>query len=151
MPHYISGFRYDDLEISKMVMGKMKSKDNVEIVEVESADKFKSFLGQMDLVISAKMHPAVLALSEGVPTLCIAYDHKQTGLFDSLDLSECVLPIYEFSKEKLLSKISYVWDNRDKIRAELDARTPVIQENVKRAIKAALTRTLLPTLIGNGD
>jgi polysaccharide pyruvyl transferase WcaK-like protein len=138
MPHYISGFRYDDLEISKMVMGKMKSKDNVEIVEVETADEFKSFLGEMDMVISAKMHPAVLALSEGVPTLCIAYDHKQTGLFDRLDMCECVLPIYEFSKEKLLSRISYVWNNSETIKARLALRVPVMQRSVEEATRRAL-------------
>jgi len=138
MPHYISGLRYDDLEISKMVMEKMKSKDNVELVEVETVDKFKSFLGEMDLVISAKMHPAVLALSEGVPTLCIAYDHKQTGLFNSLDMSECILPIYEFSREKLLAKINYVWNNSEAIKAGLTLRVPMIQRSVEEATRRAL-------------
>lgn len=143
VPHYISGFRYDDLEISKMVVQKMERKGKAEILEIESADEFKAFLDDMDLVVSAKMHPAVLALSGGVPTLCIAYDHKQTGLFDSLGMSECVLPIYEFSKERLLSKISSVWKNSNEIRAKLVARVPAIQQNVEAATRKALSVAMM--------
>jgi colanic acid/amylovoran biosynthesis protein len=138
VPHYISGFRYDDLEISKMVVQKMGTKGNVEILEIESADEFKAFLDDMDLVVSSKMHPAVLALSGGVPTICIAYDHKQTGLFDSLSMSECVLPINEFSKKKLLSKICDVWENNVEIRTDLAWHVPIIQQNVEAATGKAL-------------
>jgi len=140
LPHYVSGFRYDDLEISKMIMQKMRNKSRAAIVEVEKAEEFKSFLGEMDLVISSKMHPAVLALSGYVPTLCVAYDHKQTGLFESLDMIECVIPLSELSGRKLFSKICYVWNNRKKTEAVLKASVPSIRKNIMEAIRSALSQ-----------
>jgi polysaccharide pyruvyl transferase WcaK-like protein len=140
LPHYVSGFRYDDLEISKMILHKMKNKDHARIVEVEKAEEFKSFLDKMDVVISSKMHPAVLALSGLVPTLCVAYDHKQIGLFMSLDMSECVIPLNELSSGRLFSKICYVWNNKERIRAKLETHVSFIQKNIREAIKLALSQ-----------
>lgn len=140
LPHYVSGFRYDDLEISKMILQKMRNKNRARIVEVEKAEEFKSFLDKMDVVISSKMHPAVLALSGRVPTLCVAYDHKQIGLFESLDMNKCVIPLNELSSGRLFSKICYVWNNKERIRAELETRVPSIQKNIRETIKSALSQ-----------
>jgi colanic acid/amylovoran biosynthesis protein len=134
LPHYVSGFSFDDAEISQMVIQRMRNRRHASILQVQTADEFKLLLDQMNIVVSAKMHPAVLALSGTVPTLCIAYDHKQTGLFNSLEMSECVISIEEFSRENLKSKILYVWNNREQIRARLRSRVPLIQKNVKDAI-----------------
>jgi len=148
LPHYVSGFRYDDLEISKMILHKMKNKDHARIVKVEKAEEFKSFLDKMDVVISSKMHPAVLALSGLVPTLCVAYDHKQIGLFMSLDMSECVIPLNELSSGRLFSKICYVWNNKETIRAKLETHVPFIQKNIREAIKLALSQFSKVNVLG---
>jgi colanic acid/amylovoran biosynthesis protein len=140
LPHYVSGFRHDDLEISRMILQKMKNKNRTRIVKIERAEEFKSLLDKMDLVISSKMHPAVLALSGHVPTLCVAYDHKQTGLFESLEMNKCVIPLNELSSERLFSKICYVWNNKERIRAELETRVPSIQKSIRETIKSALSQ-----------
>ena len=139
LPHYVSGFRYDDLEISKLILSEMKNASKGKIINANSVDAFKSLLDGMDMVISSKMHPAVLAASAYVPTLCIAYDYKQTGFFTSLGISDCVIPLREASYEKLLSKIDYIWNKRDDIRALLKERVPVLQKDVRKAIKQAIT------------
>jgi colanic acid/amylovoran biosynthesis protein len=138
LPHYVSGFQYDDLEFSKTIMNRMKNHDNVVIVETRSAEELKSALCKMDLVISSKMHPCILSLSAYVPTLCIAYDHKQIGLFEGLGLSKCAFPLVEMSDNTLFSNFSYLWKNQRKIREQLEKTIPIIQENVKDAIERAI-------------
>lgn len=140
LPHYISGFRYDDLEISKLIFSEMKNASKARIVNMDTVDEFKSLIDRMDMAISSKMHPAVLATSGCVPTLCIAYDHKQTGFFRALGLSECVIPLRDLSYEKLLSKMDYVWNRRDEIRSLLKERIPKLQEHVKNSIKKVMSR-----------
>jgi len=140
LPHYVSGFQYDDLAISKMIFQKMKNKNHATIIQVEKAEEFKSLLVNMDMVISSKMHPAVFALSGNVPTLCIAYDHKQTGLFESLNMPECVVGLGEFSGGRLFSKICQVWNNRVPIRAKLKTHGSSIRKNIRETIKSALSQ-----------
>jgi polysaccharide pyruvyl transferase WcaK-like protein len=142
VPHYISGFDYDDLRISEMIIQNMKNSSRARIVKMESVDDFILLLYRMDMMISAKMHPAVLALSRKIPTVCVAYDHKQTGLFKSINMTECVVPISEFSDTALFSKVSYVWRNRASIRNQLCVRIPLVQNNVKRAVDFALETCL---------
>ena len=138
MPHYVSGFRCDDLEICQLVLRKMKNADKAKIVNTSNVEEFKELINRMDMVISSKMHPSVFAVSAYVPTLNVAYDYKQTGLFMSLGISDCVISIREVSCEKLLSKIDYVWNKKDEIRALLRARVPAAQKQLKQAIELAL-------------
>jgi len=142
LPHYVSGFQYDDLAISKMIMQRMKNKEHVSIAKVENAEEFKSFSNRMDLVVSSRLHPTIFAFSGRLPAVCIAYDHKQIGLFESLDMIKCVIPFHELSAKRLLSTICYVWDNRKKIEAMLDANVPSIRKSIKKAIGFALSQIL---------
>lgn len=142
LPHYVSGFRYDDLEVSRLILLQMKNKERAKIVELGSVEEFKSTLDCMDMVISSKMHPAVLATSGCVPTLCIAYDQKQSGFFKRLDLDDCVISIQEFSYERLFLKIEHVWSKRDEIRKMLKEKVPLLQNEVREAIKHAITPSL---------
>lgn len=136
LPHYVSGFPSDDLEISKLILSRMKNK--AQIVDASDVRTFKSLLGQMDIVVSSKMHPAVLAVASCVPTVCIAYDHKQVGFFERLCLRGCVLPVYAVSEEALLSRISHVWGMRDDIKAKLKERVPLLKADIKTAVERVL-------------
>jgi polysaccharide pyruvyl transferase WcaK-like protein len=138
MPHYISGFGYDDLEMCKQIQIRMKKADRTEIVDVESVEKFKMLISGVDMVVSSKMHPAVLAASAYVPSVCVAYDHKQTGFFMNLGMEECVIPINEVSCETLLSKLDYVWNNRERLAASLEKRVPELRNHVKKSVARAI-------------
>jgi len=138
LPHYISGFQYDDLEMCKFILCKMKNKNRVKIVNTSTVEEFKLFLDQMDMIVSSKMHPAVLAASGCVPVLCIAYDHKQTGFFERLDMVDCTIDIRRVSYERLLSKIDQVWNQNDRLRALLKNRIPAQQKDIKEAIRQAI-------------
>jgi colanic acid/amylovoran biosynthesis protein len=138
LPHFVSGFEYDDLQFSDMIKEKMKNGANVEIMQTQTVEEFKSIMGNMDLVISSKMHPSTIALSCKVPTICIAYDHKQKGLFESLEMSRCLLFLPELSEEKLFSHFCYVWSNREIIRRNLEVLIPSLQASVNNAIAQAL-------------
>jgi len=138
LPHYVSGFRYDDLEVCELILLQMKNKNHAKIVNAGNVQDFKSFLDQMDMVISSKMHPAVLATSGYVPTLCIAYDHKQTGFFEGLGMVDCVLDVRNVSSETLSSVIDCVWNKKDAIRDLLKERVPALQKDIRKATRQAI-------------
>lgn len=138
MPHYVSGFQFDDLDMCKLILGKMEHSNRARILEPKDLREFRSAVSQMDMIVSSKMHPAVLAASVYVPIVFIAYDHKQTGFAASLSLSDCVIPLREVTFSRLLAKIDHVWNSRDKIRALLRARVPELQKSVRRSIESAM-------------
>jgi polysaccharide pyruvyl transferase WcaK-like protein len=147
LPHYITGFEYDDLEMSRLIRSEMKNQDRIKLIEVENLDDFKSYLTDMHIIISSKMHPAVLGISGCVPTICIAYDHKQTSFFDGLDMADFIIDIKAVSCEKLISKIERIWKERDKIADMLRVRVPEMKRDVKEAMTLALTPYLTKKII----
>ena len=139
LPHYISGFKHDDLDVSKSIIKKMKNKSHAQIIETDNVTDFCQLLNQMDMVISSKMHPAILAVIGFVPVLCISYDHKQTAFFQRLDMSECVLNIRDVSYERLSSKIDETWKNRLSLEKSLRSQIPTWQNNVKATIEKTVS------------
>jgi polysaccharide pyruvyl transferase WcaK-like protein len=139
LPHYITGFKDDDFAICECILSRMKRKDRAKIIRVDTVDEFSSVLSHMDVLISSKMHPAVLAVAAFVPSLYISYDHKQTGFFEQLDMLNYTIDIREISRHKILSKMDSIWSNRQKIRNSLINNVPILQQNVKKAIKEAIS------------
>lgn len=137
-PHYVSHLEYDDLEICELILHEMKNKDRAKIIVTNGVEEFKSLLDHMDMVITSKMHPGVMGVSGHVPTLFIAYDHKQTGLFKHLGLEDFTISIMETSCERMLSKIDLIWREREKIRDLLQMRVTELQDSVRNAVKEAL-------------
>jgi polysaccharide pyruvyl transferase WcaK-like protein len=152
LPHYVSGFRYDDLEVSQLIYNSMKFKDSVRIMNPLSLEDYKALLSGADMVVSSKMHPAVLAAASLVPTLCIVYDDKQAGFFEQLGLGDCTLPVTDLSFESFLSKIDYVWGRKEHIKAVLDARISKLQEKIRFAVqKVLMQRVKCACFDGNAD
>ena len=138
LPHYVTGFALDDFEVSELIARNMKNREKTEIVNARSVEEFKNWISQMKIVVSSKMHPAVIAASVHVPFLFIAYDYKQTGFASSLGLEDCVLSIRDISYEKLFAKIEYVLKNIEVIEGLLKKRVPELQRHVKDSIAFAL-------------
>jgi colanic acid/amylovoran biosynthesis protein len=141
-PHFITGFENDDFEVSKTVMGMMKNHGRARVFKIDSLDEFKLCLEQMKLLISSKMHPMVLATSGYVPTVCIAYDHKQTGFLKDLGLEEYLIPLKHVNSETIVSKVKKVIEERKEIVALLNDKIPVLQKEVKSAMREALRPSL---------
>jgi len=138
LPHYISGFAYDDFEISKLILQNMKNKDYARILRIDDLGEFKLLINQMDLLVSSKMHPAVLAVSGYVPSIAVVYDHKQTGFFKDLGMLEYTVSLQEASKSELLSRIDKAWLEREKIKRMLSIRVPALQERVRKTVRMAI-------------
>jgi len=138
LPHYISGFAYDDLEISELILKSMKHQEKARILRIDDLDEFKLLINQVDLVISSKMHPAVLAVSGNVPSIAIVYDHKQTGFFSDLGMSEFTVRLQEATGSQLLSRIDSAWLERENIKKSLGNLVPELQETIRKTVKTVI-------------
>jgi colanic acid/amylovoran biosynthesis protein len=105
-----------------------------QIVDIEVWDENLDMLSQRslfaaaDFVIAGRYHPAVFAISGGVPQLCIPYEHKATGLLQLAGLSDLVLPIEEVTAEKLVKLAEYVLESREDIRIRTTAASKQLRE-----------------------
>lgn len=136
LPLEITTFEGDDYSLCKMILKHMRHKEKTKIVREETPEGFKEYLADLEMLISSRMHPLVLATSEMVPAAVIAYDHKQTGLLDQLGLNYCGIDINDVSFEKMRLTTEDVWKHRENIRKHLETMVPILQSDSRLKIQA---------------
>lgn len=88
----------------------------------------RSLFASADFVIAGRYHPAVFALSAGVPQVCIPYEHKATGVLALAGLSDVVLPIENVSEQEMKSLAAYVRDNASDVRERSQRASVTLRE-----------------------
>lgn len=95
----------------------------------------KAVVRQFDMLVSGRVHAAVAALSQNVPTVIIDYGHepkahKLQGFADVANVGDCVAdPSLE---EDLIMKIDQVWNSRISMHQNLEERIPIVRELARR-------------------
>lgn len=117
IPHVLSNDSKDnDLLFMKKIYSNMKNKEYVEFANSENGFiGLKKELSFCYVVIAARMHCAINAIVENVPSIFISYSSKSEGMceyiYDNLDMKIDLFNI----EERLIDKIDFVLKNRESI------------------------------------
>ncbi len=127
----------DDLSASKEIYNSNINADNINIIDKNfTAEEIKWIISKMDFFIGSRMHSCIASMSQGIPTIAIAYSRKFQGLFSSIDLGNLVIdPISEDSKENILNKILSSYTERDYHKKVLNTKMKNIKMNLKKMIE----------------
>lgn len=95
----------------------------------------KAIISNFDMVISGRVHGAIAALSQCIPTVIIDYGHEPKA--HKLKGFSIVAGCEEFfadpsKKEELISKSCQCWEKRDQVREKLISQRPSIIKQVKK-------------------
>lgn len=138
IPHVISkDIDDDDLRFLNELKGLMnKAKNHVYIANTD-----KGFLGlkpqirQCHMVISARMHCAVNAVVENVPTIFLSYSQKSKGMCEYIyESDKWVLDIKELN-DQINVKIKEMIEKEDEISNYLNTRNIEVQKYYNENIK----------------
>lgn len=91
--------------------------------DTKSSNEQRALFAAADWVIAGRYHPAVFAVSAAVPLLCIAYEHKATGVLQAAGVPHAVISIDEVSVEVVQAKARELLA----ARAELSTRLQMAQ------------------------
>ncbi|WP_309579333.1 polysaccharide pyruvyl transferase family protein [Rhizobium rhizogenes] len=95
----------------------------------------KGVAGQLDGLVSGRMHLAIAALGKGVPVICIAYQGKFEGLYQHFDLpvEDLLSPAAFYTedgiKRALIDFVDRVDDVREKVKRKLPDVLALSQKN----------------------
>jgi polysaccharide pyruvyl transferase WcaK-like protein len=100
----------------------------VRYTPIARPDRIKRVAGQLDLVITGRMHLAIGSLGSGTPILSITYQDKFEGLYQHVDLPlEHTLPPLECLGDALQIKIGHAFEQRHANRERIRARLPRVK------------------------
>ena len=137
IPHVLSANENDnDLLFMEKICQKMACRDHVRI-----ADSRKGFMGIKEqlrschMVISARMHCAINAVEENVPTIFLAYSQKSIGMCDYVYGNKNWVVDIRRLEEELLPRMDEMWENREKISISLEESNQRIRGDYKKNLE----------------
>ncbi len=125
---------YDDIYVIKKIHAGVKSKSDVRLITAEyKAEELKGLIATCDLLIASRYHSVIAATSMCVPTMVIGWGHKYNEVMKIVGLSDFEIDFKAVTYEQLQAKVTRLWHDKEKIRAELSLKIPMIKESVMSA------------------
>ena len=127
VPHDVR-FRNQDEIVLKEAVQKLpvSMREQTVFLPPHSPGAIKAVLAQVNMIVTGRMHAAILAMGTGTPAFCFAYQDKFEGLFSLFDLQEFVLlsSPEELGKNTMvvLNNILDAAENHDMYRSKIKNR-----------------------------
>jgi polysaccharide pyruvyl transferase WcaK-like protein len=104
---------------------------NVHVARVTDPRQYKALLGQAALVVSARMHPLILAAGMGVPFVGLSYNRKFDGVYETLGLQSRSLPLDQcpdaWGESTLVAAAETALDSRIDLRQRAEAPAATVR------------------------
>ena len=104
--------------------------------DTKSSNEQRALFAAADWVVAGRYHPAVFAVSAAVPVLCIAYEHKATGVLQAAGVPDAVMSIDEVTVEVVQAKARELLAARANLSARLQVAQVALREVSSRTSSA---------------
>lgn len=94
------------------------------------ADETKGLIGRCDLLVGARMHACIGALSQGVPAVGLAYSDKFAGVFESVGVPGLVADQRKLSLADTADRVAEAWAAREDTARRLREALPAVRARV---------------------
>lgn len=122
----------NDIELARAILNALPADLRPHCIEMPtpcSAAAIKAVCGQLDLVISGRMHLAIACLGQGIPAACITYQGKFEGLFQHLELGGMLIePQRAVEPGHLVQFLLPLIEQRHGLRQHIQSRLPKIRQ-----------------------
>lgn len=91
-----------------------------------SAAEIKWLAGQLDFIVSSRMHLAIAAIGQGTPVFCFEYQGKFQGLFELVEMPELLSSMEAAlaAPQRVIDTVLQHVDNATSIRSRLKIKIP---------------------------
>tara|TARA_B100000378_G_scaffold190473_1_gene154823 strand:- start:6415 stop:7641 length:1227 start_codon:yes stop_codon:yes gene_type:complete len=132
----IHGRDYPIIKQLQRILNKRKIANNIySLDEIYDAWQTKAILKNFDMVVSGRVHAAVGAMSQCVPTVIIDYGHepKAHKLKGFAEVAGQLKYLAKPDKENdLYNKMEIVWKNLDEVKLDLESKIPEVKALAKK-------------------
>ena len=112
--------RHDDREAARQVRRHMNKRDQAHVFGGDySPAEVKGIISRFTLLLGARMHANIAALSTGVPAIALSYSMKTPGIMSLFDFNDYVVDISELGRGQLVGLAKALMRNRQDISDHL--------------------------------
>jgi colanic acid/amylovoran biosynthesis protein len=124
-----------DNDACRMLAERVPAGDAMRVhVVTEEHDQYhiKGVIGLCDFFVGSRMHACIAALSQGIPTVGVAYSRKFAGVFASVGADEWVVDGRDTDAVEAVQRIRMLLDRRQTLRQGLAAEVARAEEILSR-------------------
>ena len=126
----------DDSLVGKDLSKKMKFKNKFFIIKGDYGPAIlKGIIAKCDFLISYRMHPAIFALSCGVPTILVAFNDKAYGVMKKFGVEKYICDTRTFESKEILQLFAQLHREKKQIKNQLLKNIGPVQESVWQAFE----------------
>lgn len=116
------------------------ARDRVHIVTEEyDQHRIKGVIGMCDFFIGSRLHACIGALSQGIPTIGVAYSRKFRGVFETVGAEDWVIDGRADDAASALARVSSLYRQRAEYRKSLQARVSSARTDLRRVFAEMLS------------
>ncbi|MCX8170692.1 MAG: polysaccharide pyruvyl transferase family protein [Candidatus Bathyarchaeota archaeon] len=123
IPFSLGGpFKHDDDRIILYEVFKYAAGGNISILKDDDLSSIIDAISKCDILVTMRMHSAIVSLLHGVPPLIISHSPKFQGLIKLIGIEDLLYAFPQAGLGQLKEKILNVWWNRHVLRAQIERR-----------------------------
>lgn len=142
VPHVVStrkktkrGFVFENTDsyVTKLLYNSLNEGIQNDVLiapEVEDPRKIKGIISNCDYFIGARMHACIAAISQSIPTSCLAYSDKFSGVMGMANVEGTVLDLRQLTNEQCLKQIRNRILNIDNMHDQFSLVNSKIQQEI---------------------
>jgi len=92
--------------------------------------EIKGIIGLCDFFIGSRMHACIAAMSQGIPTIGLAYSKKFAGVFQSVGADKLVIDMRQKTTKEILDSIRKNFQDRHAVAEKLQSVVSRVQEQI---------------------
>lgn len=134
IPHTVTGRGHveDDLtacyDVKRNLSG-TSDLQRLQVIEEKYREcEIKGVIGTCGFFIGSRMHACIAALSQGIPTVSLAYSRKFQGVFNTIGMEECVIDATKLDSNQSLQLIRKEYGRKDEIKIDLLRQSQQIEK-----------------------
>lgn len=105
LPQTFNSGIFNDILFFKEIAATKKDNRIVVISDIYSSDIQQAIIKKARLMVGARYHSVVFSINQAIPFVALSYEHKITGLLQTLEKEDCMIDITNiFGDEELLQK-----------------------------------------------
>lgn len=126
----------EDLGVSRSIMKNVKLEGCFTLENKYSVEEIMGIIKELDLIVAMRLHSLIYAATQAIPMVGLVYDPKIEGILKDIGM-EYMCNVESLNYEELVSKIDYVWENKDKIKSELVEQSEKLKDMALQNISYA--------------
>ncbi len=131
IPNEIEEGKDDDVKIAAEI-NTLVSDENCSLLDTSAliASEIKQVISQCDVVMAARYHTIIAALSLGIPTLALGWHHKYEGVLKLFHQEHFMIDIHTMTVFQVESLFETMWARRQDIHEEIISHRDQVKQNV---------------------